>query len=73
MPDEIEVGRLKRRLPEAVERWFLSHANLVYTFVYYRVGRDAALAEEVVQETFLRALQEIERFEPRRGSMGDRG
>lgn len=68
--DELEIGRLKRRLPEAVERWFLCHANLVYTFVFYRVGRDAELAEEVVQETFLRALQEIEEFDPRRGSMG---
>jgi RNA polymerase sigma-70 factor (ECF subfamily) len=68
--DALEVGRLKRRLPEAVERWFLSHANLVYTFVFYRVGRDEELAEEVVQETFLRALQEIDRYDPQRGSMG---
>lgn len=68
--NDLEIERLKRRQPEAVERWFLSHANLVYTFVFYRVGNDADLAEEVVQETFLRALQGIESYDPRRGSMG---
>jgi RNA polymerase sigma-70 factor (ECF subfamily) len=66
---ELELRRLRRRRPEAVERWFLEHADTVYTFVFYRVGRDPELASEVVQETFLTALRRIDDFDPRRGEM----
>ncbi|MCP4663682.1 MAG: hypothetical protein GY856_50500 [bacterium] len=30
---------LRRRCPEAIERWFEAHSDAVYTFVFYRVGR----------------------------------
>ncbi len=38
----------------------------LYHFCFYRVGRDRHRCEEVVQETLVRALRELERYEPAR-------
>jgi RNA polymerase sigma-70 factor (ECF subfamily) len=38
----------------------------LYHFCLYRVGRNRHLCEEVVQETLLRALRDLERYEPER-------
>jgi RNA polymerase sigma-70 factor (ECF subfamily) len=66
---DIEHQKLRDRDPDAVERWFLEYADPLYTFVFYRVGRDQELATEVVQETFLTALRNISNYEPGRGAM----
>lgn len=52
-----------------MERWFLAHADGVYAFVFFRVGKDRSLATDVVQDTFTAALEKIELYEPRRGTM----
>ncbi len=54
---------------EAVQGWFERFADNVYTFVYYRVGKDEQTAADIVQETFLDALTRIEQYDPERGSM----
>lgn len=66
---ERQIRALRRRDPAAVERWFLDHADGIYTFVFYRVGRDPDVAEDVVQETFVSALNRIRDFDMERGSM----
>lgn len=38
----------------------------LYRFCLYRVGRNQHLCEEVVQETMLRALRDLARYEPER-------
>ncbi len=38
----------------------------LYTFCFYRVGGDTHCCEEVVQETLVRALREMERYDPSR-------
>jgi len=53
----------------AVEQWFEGYCDPLYTFVYYRVGRDGEIAGDVVQETFVRAMRQIDKFEPKRGTM----
>jgi len=68
-PEQLEYRRLRRRDPGALERWFLDNADAVYTFVYYRVGRDRELATEVVQDTFVFALRKLDDFDPTRGGM----
>jgi RNA polymerase sigma factor (sigma-70 family) len=60
---------LLAREPRAVERWFHSYCDTLYTFIYYRIGKDGELAADLVQETFVRALQHIEQFDARRGTM----
>lgn len=66
-------GRLLRRASRgdlrALERLYEDHVDALYSLVFYRTGRDAALAEDVVQETFAKALVDIDRFDPDRGSI----
>lgn len=54
----------------AIERFYEAHVDGLYTFIYYRVGRDTALAEDVVQETFALAMSKQAEFDPARGSVG---
>jgi RNA polymerase sigma-70 factor, ECF subfamily len=53
----------------AIARFYDTHVDGLYTFVFYRVGRDAALAEDVVQETFTVALSRQADYDPARGSL----
>ena len=55
---------------QAIERFYEAHVDGLYTFVYYRVGRDTSLAEDVVQETFTIALSRQADYNPDRGSVG---
>lgn len=55
---------------EAIARLYEAHVDGLYTFIYYRVGRDTALAEDVVQETFALALSKQADYDPARGSVG---
>jgi RNA polymerase sigma-70 factor (ECF subfamily) len=53
----------------ALEGLYEAHVDGLYAFVFYRVGRDPSLAEDVVQETFIQALAQASRFDPSRGSL----
>ncbi len=66
---EIDYQRLRLREKEEVGHWFDSFADPVYGFIFYRVGRNADLAGDVAQETFVTALETIDRFDPSRGEM----
>ncbi len=55
---------------DAIGQLYDQHVDGLYAFVYYRVGRDADLAEDVVQATFARALDRSTAFDPDRGSFG---
>ena len=55
---------------QAIERFYEAHVDGLYTFVFYRVGRDTSLAEDVVQETFTVALSKQADYDPARGSIG---
>jgi RNA polymerase sigma-70 factor (ECF subfamily) len=55
---------------DAIGRFYDAHVDGLYTFVFFRVGRDASLAEDVVQETFARALTKQNEYDPARGSVG---
>jgi len=51
----------------AFERLFQAHAEPLFAFLVYRTG-DRQLAEDLVADTFERALRSRSRFDPRRGS-----
>jgi len=44
---------------------FRRHLEALYEFVHWRVGRDRAAAEDVVQDTFLVGLQRLDSFDGR--------
>ena len=54
----------------AIGRFYDAHVDGLYAFVFYRVGRDQTLAEDVVQETFTVALAKRTSYDPARGSVG---
>ncbi len=63
-PDEAVkalVARAQAGDPEAFGELYDRYVDLVYRYVYYRVGSQA-LAEDLTSETFLRALRRITSF-----------
>lgn len=50
---------------EAADGFFRRHLDPLYEFVHYRVGRQRSLAEDVVQDTFVTAFQQLARFDAR--------
>ncbi len=54
---------------DALARLYDAHVDGLYAFVYYRVGRDQSLAEDIVQETFTAALARTDDYDGARGSV----
>ena len=54
---------------ESLVRLYEEHVDGLYAFVLYRVGNDATVAEDVVQDTFLQAMDRLAEYEPNRGSI----
>ncbi len=52
--------------PPAIDTLAQAALGPLYRFCFYRVGRNRHLCEEVVQETMLRAIRELDRYEPER-------
>ncbi|MCY3004298.1 MAG: RNA polymerase sigma factor [Planctomycetota bacterium] len=50
---------------EAAGALFQTHFEGLYEFVHYRVGGDRGLAEDIVQDTFVVALEALESFDGR--------
>lgn len=50
---------------EAAEGFFRRHLGSLYEFVHYRVGGNRAVAEDLVQDTFLTALERLSAFDGR--------
>jgi len=49
----------------AAESFFRHHLGALYEFVHYRVGGNRAVAEDLVQDTFLTALERLAAFDGR--------
>lgn len=67
--DKRLLKRAARGDERALERLYEDHVDALYTFVFYRVGRDPSLAEDVVQETFTRALDGADQYDGGRGTL----
>jgi RNA polymerase sigma-70 factor (ECF subfamily) len=66
---DLDLGGVVQRRPDAVEAWFTTYADPVYTFIYYRVGKDPEIAADVTQDTFTTALDKIAEYQQERGEM----
>jgi RNA polymerase sigma-70 factor (ECF subfamily) len=67
--DEELARRLQRREPQAMGDLYDRFGKLTFS-VIHSIVRDAATAEDLVQETFLRVWNRIHGFEAGRGALG---
>jgi RNA polymerase sigma-70 factor (ECF subfamily) len=67
-PGDLRAARAGDRA--AIGRFYDAHVDGLFAFVFYRVGRDQSLAEDIVQETFAIALSREADYKPERGSVG---
>lgn len=63
------VGRLKNRDPEAMADLYDRYGRITYSLIY-RIVRNAAMAEDLVQETFLRIWNRVHAFDEQKGALG---
>jgi len=69
-PQRGDLHAARRGDREAIGRFYDGHVEGLFAFVFYRVGRDHALAEDVVQETFAIAMSRETEYDAARGSVG---
>jgi RNA polymerase sigma-70 factor, ECF subfamily len=62
--DEDLLAGLRQRDSQVFTRFFETYADRVYRLAFHMLGNDAD-ADEIVQLTFLSAIEAIDRFEPR--------
>jgi RNA polymerase sigma-70 factor (ECF subfamily) len=69
MEDGDVVVRLQRREPQALAELYDRYGGMIYRLVL-RIVRDTGIAEDLVQETFLRAWNRAGAFDSERGAAG---
>jgi RNA polymerase sigma-70 factor, ECF subfamily len=67
--DQALIERLQRRDPQALAELYDLYGGLAYALVL-RVIRDKAIAEDLVQETFLRVWNRVQSIDSERGAIG---
>jgi RNA polymerase sigma-70 factor, ECF subfamily len=67
--DVLLVQRLQRRDPQALAELYDRYGRLAYALIL-RVVRDVGVAEDLVQETFLRVWNRVQGFDAGKGSIG---
>lgn len=63
------IRRLKHREPQAMADLYDHYGRLIYS-VIFRVVRNTAAAEDLVQETFLRVWNRVQAFDQDKGALG---
>lgn len=63
------IRRLKSRDPHAMADLYDRYGRMTYALIY-RIVRNAAVAEDLVQETFLRIWNRVHAFDQEKGSLG---
>src|SRR5262245_8884999 len=61
--------RLKRRDPQALADLYDRYGRLTYALIF-RIVKDAGIAEDLVQETFLRVWNRVHGFDAQKGAIG---
>src|SRR5207244_1260692 len=63
------VEGLRKRDPQALGELYDRYGRLTYSLIY-RIVRDTGIAEDLVQETFLRVWNRAQAFDAARGALG---
>jgi RNA polymerase sigma-70 factor, ECF subfamily len=67
--DSALVARMQRRDPKALAELYDRYGRMTYSLIL-RVVRDTGIAEDLVQETFLRVWNRVHGFDAQKGSIG---
>src|SRR5262245_15654059 len=67
--DSSLVARMQRRDPKALAELYDRYGRVTYSLIL-RVVRDTGIAEDLVQETFLRVWNRVNGFDAQKGSIG---
>lgn len=63
--DDTELVRSAKRDPAQYEALYCKYADKIFNYFWYRTGHDRDLAEDLTQETFLRAFRHLPNFRTR--------
>lgn len=63
------AARLKRRDPQAMADLYDKYGRIAYSLIL-RIVRDSSIAEDLVQETFIRVWTRVQAFDSERGALG---
>ena len=63
------AARMQRRDPQALAELYDRYGRVTFSLIV-RVVRDAGIAEDLVQETFLRVWNRVHGFDAQKGSLG---
>jgi RNA polymerase sigma-70 factor (ECF subfamily) len=63
------ILRLQRRDPQALAELYDRYGRIAYSLIL-RIVRDAGIAEDLVQETFLRVWNRVHGFDAEKGAIG---
>jgi RNA polymerase sigma-70 factor (ECF subfamily) len=67
--DDNLARKLRARDPHAMADLYDRYGRLAYALIH-RIVRNSAVAEDLVQETFLRVWNRVQSFDPSRGALG---
>jgi RNA polymerase sigma-70 factor (ECF subfamily) len=67
--DSALLERLRNRDPEAMGELYDRYSRITYSLIY-RVVRNQSVAEDLVQETFIRIWNRIQGFDQQKGALG---
>ena len=67
--DAFELEKLRTGDEIALNDWFESNVDGLFAFIYYRVGSNSDLAQDITQSTFALALKKLDKYDPERGAM----
>lgn len=63
--EDVRLVEEAKREPAKYEALYTKYADRVFNYFWYRTGHDWALSEDLMQETFLRAFQHLNKFRNR--------
>lgn len=63
--DDKQLIAEAKKEPLKYEKIYEKYANKVFNYFWYRTGHDKSLSEDLMQETFVRAYQHLDRFNNR--------
>lgn len=61
----MQLVALAKQNPKEYEKLYTKYSDKVFNYFWYRTGHDKMLSEDLMQETFLRGFQYLNRFQNR--------